>query len=258
VEETVPVISVITPVHDGRSEVVLETGESLAAQELPAGWTLEWLVQEDSARPSLADAINAFPFARYQANGEHLGIAPSRNLALGRSTGTLVHPLDSDDMLLPGCLAVAIEAFRTHPSIGWVATQAYDLMPDGSHRSFAPLIEPGPVPAGFVATYYFSKADRVAGHGRLPFHPACTTLRADLVHALGGWGGLPRLEDLSLITAITDLAPGYFTPEVGFLRRRHDSVSVSERWLHLMPESQATVERRVQAIRALGLDQRVL
>lgn len=254
-----PVISVVTPVHAGRAEVVLEAGESLREQNLPTGWTLEWLVQEDSATPELEAAISAFPFARYQANGENLGIAPSRNLALGRSAGELIHVLDSDDVLLPGCLAVAIEAFTAHPSIGWVATQAHDLLPDGSHRAFSPLIEPGLIPAGAVATYYFSTADRATGFGRLPFHPNCTTLRADVVHALGGWGGLPRMEDLSLVAAITELTAGYFTPEIGFLRRKHSgSVSVSDEWLHLLPESQAAVERRVQALRALGLHQRVL
>ncbi|MFI6102354.1 glycosyltransferase family 2 protein [Lentzea sp. NPDC051213] len=249
-----PVISVVTPVHAGRAEVLLEAGESLRKQQLPTGWTLEWLVQEDSATPELAEAVSAFPFASYQANGAHLGIALSRNHALVRSTGELVHVLDSDDVLLPHALAVAIEAFGSHPEIHWVATQADDLLSGGTRRSFPPLIEPGPIAAGAVSAYYLATADAGTGVGSMPFHPNCTTLRAATVHALGGWAGLYRLEDISLLAALTELAPGYFTPEVCFLRRKHsDSTSAKEDWAQLLPESHAAVQKRVEAIRAGAL-----
>lgn len=249
-----PVISVVTPVHAGRAEDVVEAGESLREQVLPTGWTLEWLVQEDSATPELADTINAFPFARYQANGAHLGIALSRNHALARSTGELVHVLDSDDVLLPHALSVAIEAFAAHPEIHWVATQADDLLPDGTRHSFSPLVEPGLIPAGAVAAYYLARSDATTGVGSLPFHPNCTTMRTGTVHALGGWAGLYRLEDISLLAALSELAPGYFTPEVCFLRRKHSgSTSAQASWAQLRPESHAAIVRRVDAIRAGAL-----
>lgn len=241
----------VTPVHAGRADVVVEAGESLRHQQLPAGWTLEWLVQEDSGTPELASAIGAFPFARYAANGAHLGIANSRNLALARGTGSLVHVLDSDDVLLPHALAVAIEAFAAHPEIHWVATQAYDLLPDGTQRAFSPLIEPGLVPAGAVNDYYLATADTSTGLGRLPFHANCMTMRVDTVHALGGWAALSRLEDIALLAALTELTPGYFTPEVSFLRRQHEGrTSIGDEWARLLPESFAVVQRRIDAIRA--------
>ena len=59
----VPLISVVTPVHPGRGDLLAETAASVAGQVLPAGWDLEWLVQEDGGRTDLAEAVSTYPFA---------------------------------------------------------------------------------------------------------------------------------------------------------------------------------------------------
>src|SRR5436190_15092148 len=121
-----PVLSVLTAAHGPRSDYLVEAGESLAVQRVPAGWDVEWIVQEDGPAPALAGAVARFPFARYQAHGEQLAAATTRNLGLTRAAGDLVHVLDSDDVLLPGALATAIDAFTEHPQIHWVAGRADD------------------------------------------------------------------------------------------------------------------------------------
>lgn len=242
-----PVISVLTPAHHGRAEYVREAGESLAAQQLPDGWSLEWIVQEDAAEQELV--LDGFPFARYELNGERLGIAITRNLALARATGELVHVLDSDDQLLPGGLAVAINAFTTRPEIHWVATQAHDLRPDGSQKAFDPLIPPGYLEAGAVNDYVLTHLDE-HGMGRWPFHHGCMTMRADTVRALGGWAAIPRAEDGMLLAALCELTPGYFTPEVTWLVRQHDArTSAAGTWPRLLPQSMAMIRGRIGAIR---------
>lgn len=242
-----PVISVLTPAHPGRAEYVREAGESLARQELPAGWELEWVVQEDAVTAELD--LAAFPFARYELNGERLGIAITRNLALTRASGELVHVLDSDDRLLPGALAVAIKAFQDLPGIHWVATQADDLLPDGSRKAFDPLISPGHLKAGEVNDYVLAHIDD-RGMGRWPFHHGCMTMRADTVRALGGWAAIPRSEDGLLLAALCEVTPGYFTPEVTWLVRQHDTRSSrSGDWHRLLPQSMAMIRRRIEAIR---------
>lgn len=247
-----PVISVLTPAHPGRADFVREAGESLAAQELPDSWSLEWIVQEDAVEAELV--LDAFPFARHELNGERLGIAITRNLALTRANGELAHVLDSDDQLLPGALAVAINAFATHPDIHWVATQAHDLLPDGSHRAFDPLIPPGYLKAGAVNDYVLAHVDE-RGMGRWPFHHGCMTMRTDTVRALGGWAAIPRSEDGLLLAALCELTPGYFTPEVTWLVRQHDTrTSRSGEWDRLLLQSMAMIRRRIDAIRALSTD----
>lgn len=244
-----PVISVLTPAHPGRARFVREAGESLAQQQLPDGWTLEWILQEDAAEEELANVAAEFPFARHDLNGEHLGIAITRNLALTRASGELVHVLDSDDRLLPGALAVAITAFTAHEDIHWVAAQAHDLLPDGSLRSFDPLIEPGYLKAGAVNDYVLNHLDD-HGMGRWPFHHGCMTMRADTVRALGGWAAIPRSEDGLLLAALCEVTPGYFTPEVTWLVRQHDArTSRADDWHRLLPQSMAMIRRRIDAIR---------
>ncbi|RAS64071.1 glycosyl transferase family 2 [Lentzea atacamensis] len=242
-----PVISVLTPAHPGRAEYVREAGESLARQELPEGWELEWVVQEDAVTAELD--LAAFPFTRHELNGERLGIAITRNLALTRASGELVHVLDSDDRLLPGALAVAIKAFQDFPDIHWVATQADDLLPDRSRKAFDPLISPGHLEAGAVNDYVLAHIDD-RGMGRWPFHHGCMTMRADTVRALGGWAAIPRSEDGLLLAALCEVTPGYFTPEVTWLVRQHDTRSSrSGDWHRLLPQSMAMIRRRIEAIR---------
>jgi hypothetical protein len=74
-----PLISVITAVHKPVAEYLREAANSVAAQRLPEGWELEWLVQEDGDTPTARElAVGAL----YEANGAGLGTATTRNLAL--------------------------------------------------------------------------------------------------------------------------------------------------------------------------------
>lgn len=146
-----PTVSIITAAEKSRRDFLIEAGHSVAAQELPPGWALEWVVQEDGADPALAEAVGQFPFASHQANRQRLRAGPTRNLALARARGELLRTLDSDDLLLPDALAAAIEVFARHPEIHWVAAQADDLLPDGRRAPFATSVATGPIPAGLVS-----------------------------------------------------------------------------------------------------------
>jgi glycosyltransferase involved in cell wall biosynthesis len=122
-----PLISVITAVYEPVAEYLREAAASVAAQRLPAGWEIEWLVQEDGDRPIARDLAAG---ARYEANNARLGTATTRNIALTRARGQLVAVLDYDDVLLPDGLATLIKDFDYHPGIGWAVGQADDLIDD--------------------------------------------------------------------------------------------------------------------------------
>jgi glycosyltransferase involved in cell wall biosynthesis len=242
-----PVISVLTAAHGRRTDYLVEAGESLAAQSLPEGWGLEWVVQEDGAEPGLMGVFEGFGFARYGANGEQLGAAMTRNLGLTRVRGELVHVLDSDDVVLPGGLGVAVEAFAQYPGIHWVAGQADDLMPDGSRVGFAPPIEPGFVEAGVVSGLIREEVP-------LPVHPAGLTMRTATVRALGGWVANPRGDDNALMIAITELAAGYLTPDVTWLYRKHaEQITGLPYFSALEPIAWQVVLQRLEALRETGL-----
>ena len=240
-----PLVSVLTAAHAGRAPLLPATGESLATQALPPGWELEWIVEEDGPEPVLAQVVAGFPAASHRALGAQMGVASTRNLALSRARGDLVHVLDSDDLMAPGGLATVITAFERHSDLGWVAGQADNLMPDGSRVSFEPISPTGRVEAGAVNDY-------VLEHGRGPFHPAGLTLRADLARAVGGWAALPRAEDVALVVAAAEVAAGYHTPEVTWLYRQHPGqMTRADDWPDLDPVCWTVIRQRIESMRRL-------
>lgn len=242
-----PLMSVLTPAQLGRAEFLAEAGRSLEDQELPAGWRLEWVIQEDGDSPGLPATLEAFRLVRYQANGQSFGAAVTRNLALSRARGVLSHMLDSDDLLLPGALAAIITAFETYPRIHWVAGQADDLLWDTTRIPFPPRMPPGYVERGALNAYL----DR---HGEPPVHPAGLTYRTETARALGGWVASPRWEDLALLVAFAELTPGFITNELTWLYRKHaEQTTGQSAWASLHDESMAVIRQRINALRALGL-----
>ena len=101
-----PLLSVLTAAIGRRAEYTKQAGESLANQRLPPGWEIEWVVQEDGPDPCLSEICAGFTFARHRANNAQFGIPMTRNLALARARGILVHALDCDDLMLPSGIPV--------------------------------------------------------------------------------------------------------------------------------------------------------
>lgn len=201
------------------------------------------MVQEDGADPELATRVNAREFGRYQANRAQLGIAMTRNLALNRAAGDLVHVLDSDDLLLPNALDTAISAFTRYPAIHWVAAQADDLLPDGTRVPYRLQFPTGLVKPRALNVFTLE-------HGEPPVSCAGLTMRTNTVRALGGWVANPCSEDVALLAAMAELTPGYITPEVTWLIRQHDgrTTRATTTWPALREPSVAMVRQRIGAL----------
>ncbi|GGQ17098.1 glycosyltransferase involved in cell wall biosynthesis [Actinomadura coerulea] len=209
-----PLISIITAVRRPIPDYLRQAAAGVTAQRLPPGWELEWLVQEDGDAPAARDLC---PGALYEANGAQLGTGTTRNFALSRARGELVAVLDYDDVLLPDGLATLIPAFDEHPGIGWTIGQADDLI-DGRRVPY-PLAYPcGLVPAGTIGRLYEETGLCQA---------ACAGLVAptDLIRAFGGWGALPRAQDVALFIALSEVFDGYQEPSVTWLYRKHPDQS---------------------------------
>ncbi|MQY06145.1 glycosyltransferase [Actinomadura macrotermitis] len=235
-----PLISIITAVREPVPGYLGQAAASVAAQRLPPGWELEWLVQEDGDAPSARELC---PGARYEANGAQLGTGTTRNFALSRARGELVAVLDYDDVLLPDGLAALIPAFDEHPGIGWAIGQADDLI-DGERAPY-PLMYPcGLVPAGTIGALYEETGLCQA---------ACAGLVAPtgLVRAFGGWGALPRAQDVLLFIALSEVFDGYQEPAVTWLYRKHPGQSThpdkTDTWQR---HQDALIRQRLDAVRA--------
>jgi hypothetical protein len=155
--------------------------------------------------------------------------------------------LDSDDLLLPGALTVAIEVFDRYPELHWVAAQADDLLPDGTRVPYRLRFPVGYTEAGALSGFTIE-------HGEPPVSCAGLTLRTNTVRALGGWVANPCSEDVAMLAAVAELTPGYITPEVTWLIRHHgDRTTRTGRWGGLTAQSMEMVRQRIAAIREVGL-----
>lgn len=240
-------VSIITAAYAPLSDYFKATIESVASQELPDGWELEWLVQEDGDHPGLEGMVAGVPGIKYAANGTHTGISATRNLALTRATGDIVQVLDHDDVLLPGALSTLLPRFED-PSIHWVVGQADDLLPDGTRREYESALPFGRVPAGTVNTWAIEHS------GNWPIHCAGLLMRAPLVRACGGWGGVPVDDDIVMLAALSEIADGYNDPATTWLYRIHErQTHKSAQWRERSSDGRRIALQRVQAIRATGL-----
>jgi glycosyltransferase involved in cell wall biosynthesis len=246
--QPVPTVSIITAAYAPSAAYLPETVASVQAQSLPAGWRLEWIVQEDGTAPSLAHHFARVPFARYEANGAQLGIASTRNLGLSRATGDLVQVLDSDDVLLPDALISLIPKFEEH-RIHWAVGQADDLMPDGSRVSWKSALEYGIVTAGSVNRWAEENG------GNWPIHCAGLMLRAISLRAIGGWVGLPGDEDIAMFAALSEISDGYNLDGVTWLYRQHpQQITRTKGALHLSEDCRRLALQRAKAVQIAGLN----
>jgi glycosyltransferase involved in cell wall biosynthesis len=243
----VPTISVITAAYAPSAHYIAETIASVAAQELPQGWSLQWVVQEDGVTPVLEKHFAGIPYVSYEASGQQLGIAATRNLALSRVTGSLVRVLDSDDVLLPNALATIVPRFEQNP-IHWAVGQADDLMADGTRVPWKSDLPFGIVSAGAVNRW-------AAAHGgNWPIHCAGLTMRTDSLRAIGGLAGTPNDEDTVMFAALSEVTTGYNDEAVVWLYRQHPAqVTRTTTWRQQSEASRRIALQRLRAVQSVGL-----
>lgn len=213
-------ISIITPVYNGGHAYLRQAAESISMQRLPKGWSWQWLVQEDghTGRP-LAELPSDPRIST--GTGRPGGAAMARTLALTRATGSVIRPLDADDVLTEDALLRDIQILTGHPELGWVVSAGLDLLPDGT-RTAAPNDFPaGALPAGEIYRHYAAGMHRVIS--------CAVSARTDLVRAVGGWGALPAAEDSSLLLAMEAVSPGWMITEPSMLYRKHPTQSTQRR-----------------------------
>src|SRR6266540_2254301 len=166
------IVSVITAAYAPIADYFVDTLVSVAGQLAPAGWDIEWIVQEDGESPRLREIVDSVPFGSYAANNARLGIAATRNLALSRATGEIVQMLDHDDILLPLAIARLAQHFDDQ-TIHWAIGQADDLLPDGSRQKYESALPFGRIRAGVPGAWAMAHA------GNWPIHCAGLLVRTN-------------------------------------------------------------------------------
>lgn len=223
---------------------------SIGAQRLPAGWTLEWVVQEDGDNPRLAERVAGLRTlagpesrpVRYAANGGQRGAAATRQAAFARSHGEVVVGMDHDDRFVDGGLARLLTALTAHPEAGWACGRCVWLQPDGVHTWRKPdVLAPGRQAPGTIARWF-------ADTGDWPFPSAFTAYRRPAVTAAGGWPDLPRSDDAALLLAVEADHPGVWVDaDVACYRRWSRQKTVDPADWAVRETVRAELDRRARA-----------
>ncbi len=238
-------LSIITAVHAPAAPYLTEAWQSIQTQDLPPGWVLEWIIQEDGHTTEVESAVPVDPRIRYRPGTAGGGVAIARNLALARCTGSIIKVLDADDQLMPGVLARDIDAISARGA-GWSTSAVLDLLPDGSTATWDFDDPPdGILQAGPVERFWRE-------HRRPPIHPATLAARRDLVDRAGGWMALPISEDTGLLLTLAAFTSGWFHSTHGLLYRKWPGqITNSAVGSMTADERYELIGRRIDAVQAV-------
>jgi glycosyltransferase involved in cell wall biosynthesis len=112
-----PLVSIVTPSLDQRP-FVERTLESILSQR--GDFELEVLVQDGGSRDGTREVLERYRDRISLVVEEDAGQADAVNRALRRARGEILGWVNSDDLLRPGAVQAAVEAFRASPEALWL------------------------------------------------------------------------------------------------------------------------------------------
>jgi GT2 family glycosyltransferase len=111
-----PRISIITPSFN-QGDFIEEAILSVLSQEYP---NLEYLIIDGGSTDSSLSVLQKYDTKLTWCSEPDQGQTDAINKGLRRATGSIVGYLNADDLLLPGALKKAAEAFMDNPQAWWV------------------------------------------------------------------------------------------------------------------------------------------
>jgi len=123
-----PKISIVTPSFN-QSEYLERTLESVLAQHYP---NLEYYVQDGGSTDGTLDVLQRYGNQLSGwVSGPDKGQSNAINIGFARTSGEIMAWLNSDDILLPGTLALVADFFSRHPEVDVIYGHRILINPDG-------------------------------------------------------------------------------------------------------------------------------
>jgi glycosyltransferase involved in cell wall biosynthesis len=116
-----PLVSIVLPVYN-RQKYLGKAIDSVLKQTYK-NWEL--IIADDASAEETQEFIKTYqdnPQIKIFLNSKNLGLFPNLNQAIGRSQGTYVLLLCSDDVLLPNCIEQHLNVLQDYPSAGLILT----------------------------------------------------------------------------------------------------------------------------------------
>jgi glycosyltransferase involved in cell wall biosynthesis len=257
-----PAVSVVIPTFN-RARYVGESVESVLAQ---AGPPFEVVVVDDGSTDDTAAVLARFGTRLHVVRQPNRGIAAARNAGVAAARGTFVAFHDSDDLALPGRIAVPYEHVTAHPEFRIVLANGIFLPPEGGAGKPHPWLRPE------VAAALDGREITVREVFRWNLGQLQATLIArECLRAIGPLdGGFRILDDLDLMLRLTLRFRTAFLDRPLFAYRRHgagvtrnkallreESIRLADKLVNAHPEVLDVLGRRAYTRRQARRYQRL-
>jgi glycosyltransferase involved in cell wall biosynthesis len=121
--------SILTPSYNQR-RFIEQTAASILTQTGP--FDLEWHVIDAASTDGTVEFLQSLNDPRLKwTSHKDRGQADALNQGLARATGDIIGWLNSDDLYLPGALAIVAGAFAGHPESHWLVGRCQIIGEDG-------------------------------------------------------------------------------------------------------------------------------
>jgi len=211
-----PRVSVIIPTYN-RSRYIAEAIRSVQAQ---THRDVEIIVADDGSTDNTRDIVSQFGQGVTYLQLPHRGqAAATRNAGLRAAEGEYVAFLDSDDLFLPGKLALQLAVLEQHPEAGLAYSNGY-FFRDDPQVPIGRTLDGLPTPTGDAL------ADLLRGNF---LTSPVVLVRADCLDVVGLFDERPEffaVEDYDLWLRIAAHFPFVYAPgDVAAIRRHKQSIS---------------------------------
>jgi glycosyltransferase involved in cell wall biosynthesis len=209
-------VSVIIPTYN-RAAYIAGAIRSVQSQTHPS---VEIIVADDGSTDDTQQVVAGFGDAVVYVSLAHSGLpAATRNRGLDRATGDFIAFLDSDDLFLPGKLALQLAAFEQHPEAGLAYSDGYFFREDPG-MPIGRTLDGMPTPTGDAL------ADLLRGNF---LTSPVVLVRRDCLDVVGVFDENPEFftaEDYDLWLRIAARFPFVYAPgDVAAIRRHEGSIS---------------------------------
>jgi glycosyltransferase involved in cell wall biosynthesis len=241
-----PAVSVLLPVYNAQGYVA-EAVESILAQTFD---DFELLIVNDGSTDRSPRILRQFERRDRRirlVSRENRGLVAALNEMIAMARGEFLARMDTDDVSLPGRLALQVAYLRDHPDVVAVGGAVHLIDEAGRFLDEAhPAMD-------------HDQIQEQALMGRCALNHPSVTMRRDAVVAVGGYRPeMRRLEDLDLWLRLGEVGRIVSLPDVVLKYRQHDQ-SLCEKYIDEQAEyaklaSDRACERRGIAPRFVPLE----
>jgi len=133
-----PLVTIVTPSLN-QGLFIKPTIDSVLSQDYPH---IEYLVMDGGSTDGTLEILKSYGDRVRWVSEPDRGQSHALNKGFQRAKGEILGWINSDDVLLPGAVTKAVEAFQRDPGLGMVYGEGFILEEDGSVRCRFPYSEP--------------------------------------------------------------------------------------------------------------------